>query len=330
MPGTTRLVYFNTNQVAIYGTFQTGNNATITVSNSGTDSSISSGAGNTVGVVNQSQFFIGSTSEVGTNFEVTCTNSANNTGNSPIVGQVGGGVGQMVFLDTLTMNDGGNLTAINNASATVNGGQIVLSNGFIQSSGRSNFYAINHGSLIGVFGHGIFISGSTGGDVIINLTNSDLFIETAGSTFEIGGLNGDSSSVVQSMQQLIINTDSDVSAVFDGVIENFPSISSELVKQGLGTQKLTGFNTYTGPTFVNQGILNLTGTISGDMSINPGGTLIGTGSVLGHVVNDGTISPGESIGTITFGSFTGNSDRDLCGRVKRSRSKRPDRCERPC
>ena len=70
---------------------------------------------------------------------------------------------------------------------------------------------------------------------------------------------------------------------------------------------MSGANTYTGPTTVNEGALVVNGSIVSDVTVN-GGVLGGTGSVGAITANSGaTVAPGNSIGTMTVnGAFTLN------------------------
>lgn len=86
-----------------------------------------------------------------------------------------------------------------------------------------------------------------------------------------------------------------------------------LNKKGTGTLILNGINTYTGLTNIEQGKLIVgdatsasTATIAGDVDVQSGATLAGHGQILGHVrmTNGSTISPGNSVGTITVGSIS--------------------------
>jgi uncharacterized protein with beta-barrel porin domain len=67
---------------------------------------------------------------------------------------------------------------------------------------------------------------------------------------------------------------------------------------GTGSVSLSGINTYLGGTRLQSGILNLNGSVLGDLNIEPGGTLSGNATVHGSLYNSGTISPGNSIGTV--------------------------------
>jgi len=71
-----------------------------------------------------------------------------------------------------------------------------------------------------------------------------------------------------------------------------------LITAGTGTVSLMGANTYVGTTLVQSGILQLNGSVTGDLTVAAGGTLSGNATVGGNIYNSGTIAPGNSIGTI--------------------------------
>jgi autotransporter-associated beta strand protein len=95
------------------------------------------------------------------------------------------------------------------------------------------------------------------------------------------------------------------SNAFSGVIGGGTSAIS-LVKQGAGTQVLSGVNTYTGTTTVNQGTLlvNSPGSLAAGsaVTVNATGTLGGTGTINGTVAiqSGGTVAPGASAGTLNL------------------------------
>ncbi len=72
-----------------------------------------------------------------------------------------------------------------------------------------------------------------------------------------------------------------------------------LTKQGIGTLVLTGTNTYSGPTLVNQGRLAVNGSVTSAVSVQSGGIVGGSGT-LGSLTarQGGTVAPGNSIGTL--------------------------------
>src|SRR5262249_16580992 len=83
-----------------------------------------------------------------------------------------------------------------------------------------------------------------------------------------------------------------------------------ITKIGSGIQTLSGANTYTGPTIINGGTLNITGSLAAasPVNINSGGGLSGTGTV-GSVSlgSGGAVSPGDKgegqQGTLNLGTL---------------------------
>jgi outer membrane autotransporter protein len=74
----------------------------------------------------------------------------------------------------------------------------------------------------------------------------------------------------------------------------------QLVQNGTGTTVLTGFSTFTGPTWVNQGALVVNGSLVSPVTVAEGALLGGNGSVGATTIADGgTFAPGNSIGTMT-------------------------------
>ncbi|HAT5049448.1 TPA: S8 family serine peptidase, partial [Serratia marcescens] len=72
-----------------------------------------------------------------------------------------------------------------------------------------------------------------------------------------------------------------------------------LTKQGIGTLVLTGNNTYSGPTLVNQGRLAVNGSVTSAVSVQSGGIVGGSGTVGSLTARrGGTVAPGNSIGTL--------------------------------
>ena len=67
---------------------------------------------------------------------------------------------------------------------------------------------------------------------------------------------------------------------------------------GIGTVNLSGTNTYLGETLLQSGIMNLNGSVLGDLNIESRGTLSGNATVHGSLYRSGTVSPGDSIGNV--------------------------------
>jgi autotransporter-associated beta strand protein/T5SS/PEP-CTERM-associated repeat protein len=95
-----------------------------------------------------------------------------------------------------------------------------------------------------------------------------------------------------------------------GVVQD---ATAGLTKEGDGLMRLAGDNTYAGDTTVNAGELRVDGSIvSAQTLVNSGGTLSGIGILGGNLINNGTVSPGDSPGTLTVnGNYTQNASGTL-------------------
>ena len=97
-----------------------------------------------------------------------------------------------------------------------------------------------------------------------------------------------------------------------------------LTKQGIGTLVLTGANTYSGPTLINQGRLAVNGSLRSAVIVNNGGTLGGNGLVAELTARRGsTVAPGNSIGTLQVaGDVTFEKDSNYAVELSTSHSDR--------
>ncbi len=80
-----------------------------------------------------------------------------------------------------------------------------------------------------------------------------------------------------------------------------------LTKLGANTLTLSSPETYTGPTLINAGILNVTGSLSTSSAVTVnGGTLIDGGTLGKVTLTSGAITPGSggSVGTLTTGALS--------------------------
>src|SRR5262245_20306319 len=119
----------------------------------------------------------------------------------------------------------------------------------------------------------------------------------AGSTLNlgIGGLAG-------AINTPAIANDGQIVANFTDTLTLAAAISGAggLTKIGPGTLVLTANNSYSGATTIDGGTLQLgDGGANGSIVGNTGGRLSGTGMIGNTIINGGTLSPGNSIGTIT-------------------------------
>ena len=103
---------------------------------------------------------------------------------------------------------------------------------------------------------------------------------------------------------------------------NITTTGASLTKEGTGTWKLTGNNTYGGGTTVSTGTLLVSNTLgsgtgSGNVTVAAGATLGGNGILDPGTGNsltiNGFLAPGESAGTLTVGSSGSTNDVYLNG-----------------
>ena len=135
----------------------------------------------------------------------------------------------------------------------------------------------------------------------------------------VAGLTGNAGTYIttdQGLQKWTLDVSNGVSCAYAGKIgadgTAFGNSNESLMKKGLGTQILSGANTFVGPLAVSNGTLlvnNATGSgsgISNSVTVAAGATLGGTGTLLStNVTLDAaaTLAPGGtgSVGTLTFG-----------------------------
>lgn len=93
------------------------------------------------------------------------------------------------------------------------------------------------------------------------------------------------------------------------VFENDISGNAGIIKEGSGILILSGKNTYTGESIVNEGELNITGEIISQVNINKGGTFsTNGGKVLNNVINKSGIFKNSGTGGIISGNYSADSD----------------------
>lgn len=121
------------------------------------------------------------------------------------------------------------------------------------------------------------------------------FSETIGSLAGDGGVSLGAGS--------LITGGNDIDTLFGGVISG----AGTLTKTGTGTMVLSSDNLFTGLTTIKTGTLTVNGSLVADVQNNVLGKLMGNGSIGGMVSNYGVIAPGNSIGTLSVGSYLSNA-----------------------
>ncbi|MEO7097990.1 MAG: autotransporter-associated beta strand repeat-containing protein [Luteolibacter sp.] len=144
--------------------------------------------------------------------------------------------------------------------------------------------------------------------------SSPIVFKTALGSAAIGAISGSGPLVLTGYDQVNHAYGADAIALTVGGNNATTSYSAaisglgSLVKTGTGMMTLSGTNTYAGTTTISGGILNVTGTLSstsGTVTVNNGGSLAGTGTVVRPttVVSGGAISPANggsgAAGTLT-------------------------------
>lgn len=126
----------------------------------------------------------------------------------------------------------------------------------------------------------------------------------AGSTgvATLGGINASGTAAFSGA--VTLNKDASLTAASGGTVEFSGGISGTgaVSKIGAGKVILSGNNTYSGGTDVQAGSFYNDGTVAGTVTVQPGATLGGGGTFSGAVRVHGILSPGNSPGTLTFGS----------------------------
>ncbi|KXO75778.1 hypothetical protein AYJ56_09905 [Brucella anthropi] len=221
-------------------------------------------------------------------------------GSNQTIGALSGVAGTSVTLgpNTLSFGDATNQTF----AGTINGtGGIVKQGIGTQTLTGTNTYTggttINAGKL--ALGAGGALA--TGGFVNLGTASASFDISGAGSQ-TIGALSGEGGSNVTLDSNTLTFGDA-TNQTFAGTISG----TGGIVKQGIGTQTLTGVNTYSGLTSVTAGSLIIGDTratsasIAGNVTVGAGATIGGHGRIGGDLTLTwgSHLSPGASIGTLT-------------------------------
>ena len=126
---------------------------------------------------------------------------------------------------------------------------------------------------------------------------------------QIGSLSGGTDTQVRLQPGVVLTTGANnTSTIFSGNIGS--TGEGSLTKVGTGSFTLAGTNGYAGATRVDGGSLIVNGSLaSSSVSVGSGATLGGSGTIAGAVsiASGGTLSAGNSPGTLTVGSLVLNA-----------------------
>jgi hypothetical protein len=245
-------------------------------------------------------------------YSSTNAGSATLTNNAGTVSGARGGT--TYFFDTTSASSA---TSTNNG-ATVNGAGGGTTEFGDSATAASATLIANAGTNGGAGGAIIFRDDSTGGTATVKVFgNGNLDIRPHnGPEVTVGSLEGSGKAFLGS-NSLTVGSNNR-STAFSGVIQSSGTGGGVLTKIGTGTLILSGANTYTGGTKVNGGTLLVDGGVSGissgtgtgTVTVNNGGTLGGMGAISGAVVvnGGGTLAPGNSPGILHTGALTLNTN----------------------
>lgn len=201
---------------------------------------------------------------------------------------------------TITGGAAVTLSGSNSTSGvTLNSGSVVIGNNSALGTGT---FVINGGQVQVVAGASRTVSNAAtiGG-------NFTFFANTASDTLTIGG----ATTITGATRSIHFNAANAAPLTFSAAIGDGGG-GFGITKNGsgglfAGTLVFNGNNTYTGPTTVNNGLLRVNGTTTGqgNFTVATGATLDGTGTIglasgkTLTVNSGGKLAPGNSIGTLT-------------------------------
>lgn len=230
-------------------------------------------------------------------------------------GNTGGG-GNSFILDSGTFNADGReiLNAYGSSGTTTINGGLFVGNGFkvTQNVGILN---LNGGTLRvnRLYGDGNTSTINFNGGTLQARQNNTGFVDgtITNALVKVGGA--------------IIDSNSFNVSIPEALLEDAGSTGGGLTKQGNGTLTLSATNTYTGATKITGGTLALTGTgsianssaiivgasttfdvsgVTGGFTLGSNQSISGTGTVAGAMTVAGTLSPGNSPGSLATASQT--------------------------
>lgn len=195
---------------------------------------------------------------------------------------------------------GGEVTVDAGGTFTVDGTSLTFANN-VTNNGTTNFNTTASAGSSVITNNGTLAFNSTTSSELATVINNLGGTVDLNQNTTLGFLSGEG------------NVNLETFNLTTGVLEGDETISGVIsdtgggsfTKTGIGALTFTNTNTYTGPTNVNQGTLILNGSLPNSaVTVANGATLMGNGS-MNSLTLGGTISPGNSIGTLTVaGDYT--------------------------
>ena len=195
-------------------------------------------------------------------------------------------------------------------SATING---AMSNGnavLDTSNSARTFTVASSGSFTGssltLRGGSLIMNGTVGANTAVDITATSTAATNdisghAASSVSYGSLAGATNSTVLLGAKNLSVGGNNSSTTFAGAASG---AGGGITKVGTGTMTFSGTSTYTGATTVDGGKFVMNGTnTSSAVTVSSGGTVGGSGQ-LGAITLNGTVAPGNSIGTLKVGNTT--------------------------
>jgi autotransporter-associated beta strand protein len=202
----------------------------------------------------------------------------------------------------------GNVINLNNANSLTGARSLVVGGATLKLNAVNDFSGdtlIKAGTL--------YVANNLGAqNSTIDTSGAGVMNVTGATTPTFGGLKGSKNigalitTGYGSVTALTLNPGAGVTNTYSGIIAN-GAAGMALTKSGLGTQILSGANTYTGATTNSAGRLLVNGSLAADSTVTvTGGTLGGTGTIYGpvNVQGGGTLAPGDFVGTLNVSNVT--------------------------
>ncbi|RDJ25531.1 hypothetical protein DWE98_12510 [Bosea caraganae] len=207
------------------------------------------------------------------------------------------GIGSLAGAGSVTLGAATLSTGSSNASTTFSGA--ISGSGGLTKTGSGAFTLSGVNSYTGTTAIQAGTLTVTGGAAI---SDAGLVTIAGGATLDvaqsetIGALVGDAGAIVTLAAGQTLTTSDNSGASFAGKLSG----SGDFRQDFIGKTTVSGTSDYTGATFVTRGTLVVNGSIasSSGLTVDAGGTIAGSGQLPATLVN-GTISPGNSPGTLT-------------------------------